>query len=449
MSATNERRLTGIRRAVSLTFSSMQQQRPAIVWVLLAMLIAFALLFSAYSSAIARQRRLIEERANLLLDVTQSAASAHLRNNRYHPERLAEILEGIAGAPGVLSVQINTHEGKSIAEARSYAEPDLAPAPDSIAVSMRTVSLQELSSAMGRRGGPRGPQEHSGWMMLPPGPHQIVVWLDRSEFQSGVMAIRVYALIGGMLIILAGALVSQAIRARRQHAALQTELVIAGERAAHLERLAHMGAGLAHETKNPLSVVRGMAQRIQDSPETPDSIRACAGQIVDESDQVVGRIDAFLRLSRPKKPHPEVIRLTAFLENLLGLLRAEAADRGVQLERDTPDISIHADPELLRQAVFNLLINALHACEHGDCIHVAATQDGQTVRIAIRDTGCGIQPEDLPRVTDPYFSRFPGGAGLGLALVADAANVSGWRLHIASKPGQGTEVSLDGVHAIG
>ena len=254
---------------------------------------------------------------------------------------------------------------------------------------------------------------------------------------------------GWLLIVLAGLLGLQVILARRRHAALQTELAIAGERTAHLEKLSHMGAGLAHETKNPLSVVRGMAQRIEENAETPEDIRACARHIVDESDQVVGRIDAFLRLSRPKTPKPEMIRLDAFLGNLVAILRHEAADRGITLELDVPGISIHADPELLRQAVFNVMINALHACQKDDSVLVSAKQNGNTACVIVRDTGCGIQPDDLPHVTEPYFSRFPGGAGLGLALVEDAARACGWRLRIASEPGHGTEVSLDGMHAIG
>lgn len=413
------------------------------------MIIGAAVVLYAYRGAVQRQQRLLEERADLILDVVQSIVGAHLRNNRYHPERLVEILEGIAGAPGVLSVRVQTQDGQNIVDAT--APDDAGAQPDTAAAFtwMRVVSLQERPFPMGRRGGPRGPQEHGGWMMMPPGPHRISVLLDLSEYQAGIAAARRYAVIGWLLIVLAGLLGLQGMLARRRHAALQTELAIAAERAAHLEKLSRMGAGLTHETKNPLSVIRGMAQHMEENAAMPEEIRTSARHIVDECDRVVGRIDAFLRLSRPKSPKPEAIRLNLFLDKIVGILRHEAADRGVRLELDAPECSIHADPELLRQAVFNLIINALHACQKNDRVLVTATRSGDTVCIVVRDTGCGIDAKDLPHVTEPYFSRFPGGAGLGLALVEDAARASGWRLRITSEPGRGTEVSLDGLRAIG
>jgi len=91
----------------------------------------------------------------------------------------------------------------------------------------------------------------------------------------------------------------------------------------------------------------------------------------------------------------------------------------------------------------NLMINALRAMPDGGTLRVEASAAGGRAALRVRDTGCGIAPEDLPRVGTPYFSRFPGGCGLGLALVRETAAAHGWRLEIAPAPDRGTVVSLE------
>jgi nitrogen-specific signal transduction histidine kinase len=110
-------------------------------------------------------------------------------------------------------------------------------------------------------------------------------------------------LAGGAIIVLlaigsgAWAFVSQ-LHQRR----LVTDLLLAEERVAQSERLARLGAGLAHETKNPLGVVRGLAQSILEASGADRAVRNMAQQIVDESDRTVGQINSFLGFARPPEP---------------------------------------------------------------------------------------------------------------------------------------------------
>ncbi|HEO71922.1 MAG TPA: hypothetical protein ENN80_11720, partial [Candidatus Hydrogenedentes bacterium] len=229
---------------------------------------------------------------------------------------------------------------------------------------------------------------------------------------------------------------------------LQAELILACERGAQHERLAQLGAGLAHETKNPLGIVRGLAQSIGGAPQADEHVRRLAGEIVDEADRTVGRINSFLTLARPKEVELRTVDVDAFFEHMRMLVQPEADRRSVTLTVNGDRQHIVADEDLLRRAVLNLLVNAIRASEGGGAVAARALRDGDTTTLEVRDDGCGITPEDLPRVTEPYFTRFEGGTGLGLSIVEQIARAHGWGLKIASEVGEGTQVSLRGMKRV-
>jgi len=268
--------------------------------------------------------------------------------------------------------------------------------------------------------------------------------LDTGEARAALAGVRARSGLLGAGVLLAGWMAAALWGAARRQRGLRERLALAEARAAHQERLAQLGAGLAHETKNPLAVVRGMAQALGGAPGVPDETRERARTIVDEADRIVAQVDGFLLFARPQAPAPEPVRLAETVDGLLGLLRDEAAAQGVALESAVPaDLRAAADPAQLRRALMNLMINALRAMPDGGTLRVEASAAGGRAALRVRDTGCGIAPEDLPRVGTPYFSRFPGGCGLGLALVRETAAAHGWRLEIAPAPGRGTVVSLE------
>jgi signal transduction histidine kinase len=259
--------------------------------------------------------------------------------------------------------------------------------------------------------------------------------LGRTRLQLGLAQAGVLAIIGlGVLVVLA----------RLRHRQLRTELVVAKERAAYHEKLSRLGAGLAHETRNPLGVVRGLAQSIEQSEKAGAEAKRMASSIVDEADRTVGQINSFLSLARPKEPVLAPVELVSFFEGFLPLLQAEAKDAGVAVTYHGSGETILADEDLLRRLLLNLTINAVKACGgHGEVLIEA--KDGV---LSVRDNGCGIAPEDLEFVKDPYFGRFEDGTGLGLSIVDQIARGHGWRLAIESEPGVGTRVSLDGIHRV-
>jgi signal transduction histidine kinase len=295
----------------------------------------------------------------------------------------------------------------------------------------------------------RGRQMAQAVRMAYQGPVHLAVLLDDTEYRQALTRERwrftlslgavsaVFVLGLGMIFLL------------QRHGRLRADLNLAVEREKRLEELAQLGAGLAHETKNPLSLIRGLAQRWLSCPGADDDLRQEARQIVNESDRVVGRINSFLQYSRLPEPSLQAVALAPTLDGLVGLFQDEARSKGVSLKRSYTSAYIRADLDMLRQIVVNLLANALAFCKQGDTIELSLLPDrsGDSTRatLCVRDTGCGIAPEDLPQVTKPYFTRRAGGTGLGLAIVRQIAEAHGWTLEIHSSVGQGTSVCLSGL----
>jgi signal transduction histidine kinase len=216
-----------------------------------------------------------------------------------------------------------------------------------------------------------------------------------------------------------------------------------------LEELNRLAAGLAHETKNPLSLIRGMAQSCLHKPFDSEESRRIAGKIVDESDRLEGRINSFLSYSRPLDPSLSSIDLHEVVLQTVELFEEEASAKGILLQTDLEAHLVLADPDMLRQILVNLLSNSLSACRAGDSIAIRGGTEGQGAILEIRDSGKGISPEDLPQVTKPYFTRREGGTGLGLAIVSQLAQAHGWRLEIESQTDRGTTVQVLGIRRMG
>ncbi len=225
---------------------------------------------------------------------------------------------------------------------------------------------------------------------------------------------------------------------------LRTKLLLAEERLNHMRDRAEAAAGLAHETKNPLGVIRGLAQVCGDESDTED-LREYAARVIEEVDRTVSRINEFLHYSRPREPRIRVVALGAIFEELREITMV-GGEGGFTCTVDAAGVSVKADPELLRQALFNLLVNAVAAVKrvNGEettraVAMIATPVQESRCEIRVRDNGCGIEAEDLPRLFVPYFSTWENGTGLGLAVVKDIVEAHGWTISVHSTVGTGTE----------
>ena len=282
-------------------------------------------------------------------------------------------------------------------------------------------------------------------------PVWLVVSLERSTYDMARnKALRRFAIsIGLMLTVVLLGLAIFALIHRQSRLAAQ--LSLARERETRFEERSLLGAGLAHETKNPLCLIRGLAQSLlrksdaaeEDNQCLEDEFRSCAQQVIDEVDQVVGRINAFLEFARAPSPEMKETDLREVLAESSALFRDEAQARGVEFITHMESARTIADSSMVRQIIVNLLTNAMAACDKGDALIVELRPAGdETIHLTVRDTGEGIAPEDLPEVRKPYFTRKEGGGGMGLAIVDQIVQSHDWQLDISSEQGAGTTVRI-------
>lgn len=208
---------------------------------------------------------------------------------------------------------------------------------------------------------------------------------------------------------------------------LEVRLVRASELNARLREMNLAAAGLAHETKNPLNIIRGLAQMISKRADTAPEVRTRSMEIVEEADRVTGQLNDFIHYSRPREVRRTPVQLRSVVTEVARALTYDLEEKEVQIRvaEDLP--RIEADEPLLRQALFNLLLNAVQAVERGGQIEVAAIPDeGRTLALEVRDNGPGVPPEHRLDVFKPYFTTHQKGTGLGLAVVHQIVLAHGW-----------------------
>ncbi|MFH7320953.1 ATP-binding protein [Desulfurivibrio sp. D14AmB] len=215
----------------------------------------------------------------------------------------------------------------------------------------------------------------------------------------------------------------------------------------HLVALGKMAAGVAHEVRNPLSSIKGLATLLGNRFPADDPDRDTARLLVSEVERLNRSIGELLDYARPLPLNRRPCDLNQLLQNSLKLVAADAKALKVELEfTAAPQLpTADLDPDRITQVLLNLYLNALQAMPQGGVLRVRAEATGGgagRVRLVISDTGQGIAPADLPRITDPYFTTKPDGSGLGLAMVRKIIDEHGGQMTIASREHQGTTVTI-------
>lgn len=217
---------------------------------------------------------------------------------------------------------------------------------------------------------------------------------------------------------------------------LEVRLVRASELNTRLKEMNLAAAGLAHETRNPLNIVRGLAQIISRQPDASAEVRERSRSIIEEADRVTAQLNEFINYSRPREVRRTAVNLASVVGEVARSLSSDLEDKAMKLEA-APDLPvIEADEQLLRQALFNLIINAIQAGEQGGTILVVAEKAGPgEVQFDIRDNGPGVPADQRTEIFKPYVTNHPEGTGLGLAIVQQIATAHGWEIRcLANEP---------------
>ena len=210
---------------------------------------------------------------------------------------------------------------------------------------------------------------------------------------------------------------------------LQLRLVRTSELNSHLREMNLAAAGLAHETRNPLNIIRGLAQMISKEADTVPGARQKSREIVDEADKVAAQLNEFINYSRPREVRRSVLSLGSVVNEVVRALSYDLEEKEIRLQVKGEQISIEADEQFLRQALFNLILNAVQAANGNGEIEVFAQRvSASEALIEIRDNGPGVAPENRTEIFKPYFTTQKTGTGLGLAVVQQIVLAHGWEI---------------------
>ena len=228
------------------------------------------------------------------------------------------------------------------------------------------------------------------------------------------------------------------------------------------DRLSAMGelaSTVAHEVRNPLNGIAMSAQRLRreflDAPATAEGadradLEQLLGVVEGETRRINDIVQQFLEFARPPALAPLSIDLAAHVAAAVEAIRPLAASRGVALDTETTGAGeALADPGQLRQAVDNLLRNAVEATPAGGHVRVEARTSAKGHAIAVQDTGAGIDPDVLSRIFDLYFTTKPQGTGVGLAVTQQIVTAHGGTIEVESTPGSGTRMTIRLPRSIG
>lgn len=224
----------------------------------------------------------------------------------------------------------------------------------------------------------------------------------------------------------------------------QLELKERLSRAERLSALGELAAGVSHEIRNPLGIIRSSAELLRKKMTVYEPENPVADVIVEESGRLNTIITDFLNFAIPKTPHQLPTNVGEVVEKNLNFLDPQIRENRIMVSRhfDSNLPVVMADQGLLYQAFLNICINAMQSMTNGGKLSVEITTKNRSVTVSFKDSGKGIPDHVLGKVWDPFFTTKETGSGLGLGIVRNIIKSHGGDVFIANRPEGGTEVKV-------
>jgi two-component system sensor histidine kinase HydH len=230
-----------------------------------------------------------------------------------------------------------------------------------------------------------------------------------------------------------------------------------------LTALGRLSTVIAHEIRNPLMIIKGSLHALRRPDVSVDAMREAVADIDEEVKRLNRIVNEVLDLARPISFELSPVDLNALCRESATAAQASGPGPTVALELDPEAAPLTTDPERLRSALVNMLVNARHAASgrrgegvpaepvrgagapgvDQDAVTLRTSRIGDRVRVVITDRGTGITPSDLAQVFDPYFTTKRGGTGLGLPIAKNVVEGLGGTIQVTSTPGRGTMVTIE------
>ncbi len=220
------------------------------------------------------------------------------------------------------------------------------------------------------------------------------------------------------------------------------------ERLAHAERLSSMGemaAGISHEIRNPLGIIRSSAELLKKKAAKVDPANTIPDIIVEEASRLNRIITDFINYAKPRSPNIAGCRVEDVIDKNITFLEAQINEQGYVIKKNYQNSlpEIMADSTMLYQSFLNILINAMQAMPDGGRILIEVSAGDHLVTVHFDDEGQGIPLENLDKIWDPFFTTKEMGTGLGLGIVKNIIESHGGSIQIVNRPVRGARVTIE------
>ncbi len=215
------------------------------------------------------------------------------------------------------------------------------------------------------------------------------------------------------------------------------------ERSRRMAALGKMAAGIAHEIRNPLGTLRGFAHYFGKQPGATKESIGYADLMVSEVDRLNRNISGLLQFARPREPQLVSVDLDQLVTKTVALTEGDFADHELNFHwQCNAGIILQADPDLILQVLMNLLKNSIYVTPIGGEVSLTGSEDDNSVRITVSDSGCGMTEQEKEKMFDPFYTTRKTGTGLGLSVSHQIIEQHRGVFEVDTAPGEGTCVTI-------
>ncbi len=223
---------------------------------------------------------------------------------------------------------------------------------------------------------------------------------------------------------------------------------MAGKKQSELEELSRLTGGLAHEIKNPLSIIKVNLKLASEDLTGKDenTIRAAKkiAVVQKETERLEQILEDFLRYIRKTELHLSAIDINRIVSDMIDFYSPQAFAHSITVRSSLlqEPLICRADADMLKQVLLNLFINAQQAMPNGGELMLRTQKNRNNAVVIVSDTGKGIEPENMDKVFSAYYSTKPGGSGLGLSTSKKIIEAHNGSIRVDSLAGKGTSFTI-------
>ncbi len=266
----------------------------------------------------------------------------------------------------------------------------------------------------------------------------------KAIFKLQVMVISTcFFVMGGLFLILIFVVKQgEVILTKRAEEKLRLEEKL--RRAEHLSAIGEMTAGVSHEIRNPLGIIKSSAELLKKKMDKLDASSTIPGIIIEESVRLNNIINDFLNFAKPKNPDIHPCNVEDIIEKNLSFLEPQIEKQNFEIEKRFIDglPEIMADNSMLYQAFLNILLNSFQAMPDGGRIVISAFSDDKNVILIFEDNGKGITDDNIKKIWNPFFTTKDMGTGLGLGIVKNIIESHMGEIKISNRSSMGVQVEI-------